>query len=182
MSIKINSGEFSGRCIDNHIYPWRDKKILEELYVERELSTCEISNKFGCSPTTICYWMEKYGIDRRESGEAGRQANRVERASYSQIGGYECWQVREPDGNVTVGVSQLTAIADGAEPSEVFANDTHIHHRNKIPFDNRVDNIEVVSVSQHSETHDQAAYEYSENLGCQVLVTAKAAEAGDSDE
>ena len=46
--------------------PWRDKATLRRLYEDEGMSTWEIADKMDVAPTTIQYWMDKHGIDRRE--------------------------------------------------------------------------------------------------------------------
>jgi hypothetical protein len=52
-----------------------------------------------------------------------------------------------------VAIHHLLAIAEGENPHEVFANDTHIHHISGVPWDNRPDNIELLPVSEHAKRH-----------------------------
>jgi hypothetical protein len=46
------------------------KKLLEDWYLQERLSMAEIAEKVGCSPNKVSYWMTKFGIERREIGEA----------------------------------------------------------------------------------------------------------------
>ena len=51
-------------------------------------------------------------------------------------------------------VHQLVAIANGADPSEVFSGGRfHIHHRNGCKFDNRPGNLEVRRSDEHGRHH-----------------------------
>lgn len=45
-----------------------NKKVLKELYL-KGLSTVDIAREFGISPTTVSYWMKKFGIPRRSLRE-----------------------------------------------------------------------------------------------------------------
>ena len=66
--------------------------------------------------------------------------------------GYEIWVENRPDR--TVAVHQLLAISEGEDPGKVFSNgEYHVHHKNGIQWDNRPDNIELLSVRQHSSIH-----------------------------
>lgn len=47
----------------------RDPDLLRELYYGEKLNTYEIADRFGCSPTTVCKRMKRYGIDRRTHDE-----------------------------------------------------------------------------------------------------------------
>jgi len=48
--------------------PWRDKETLQELYVERTLSTHEIAEKLGCDATAVQRWLKKHDIGTRSEG------------------------------------------------------------------------------------------------------------------
>ena len=142
---------------------YKNKETLEQLYLNEKLSTTEIGEICDCSQSTIRYWMDKHDIDRRPVGR-----RRVERASYfSDTSGYELWCA---DNNTkTVGVSQLTAIAHGADPHDVFSDENEVHHRNTIQWDNRPDNLQVVSKEQHRQIHRDDDRVFDEILGCEVL-------------
>lgn len=43
---------------------------LEQLYVQEKRSMQEIADVFGCSPNKVVYWMDQYGIARRDQSEA----------------------------------------------------------------------------------------------------------------
>ena len=48
----------------------QNKKILEKLYIDKNMSMKEISDKLNCSPNKIYYWMKKYHIKRRTISDA----------------------------------------------------------------------------------------------------------------
>ncbi len=45
--------------------PWTKKDVLEELYIEQELTQAEIGDKFDQSPRTIRRWLHRHGIETR---------------------------------------------------------------------------------------------------------------------
>jgi hypothetical protein len=52
-------------------HPVPPKEILEHLYCEVKLSLKAIGNRYGGRPaSTVRYWLEKYGIERRSPSEA----------------------------------------------------------------------------------------------------------------
>lgn len=59
------------RRIEELEYPYRDKQILKELYIDREWTQKEIADRFGVSSGTINNWLLKNGLsdhapDRKE--------------------------------------------------------------------------------------------------------------------
>lgn len=131
-----SSEEHTGR-------PWDDRDVLYELYHEKEMSQREIAETLGCNRSTVHKSMVRNDVSRR--------SRRVERANFrTQQHGYEIWEVRVGDHCIQCRVHQLLAISDGEDPQEVFSEDTEIHHKNGVPWDNREGNIELLSASEHS--------------------------------
>ena len=50
--------------------PFWDKEWLEEEYVEKGRSTGEIGKEFGVTMGAILFWLNKYGIKRRNTSES----------------------------------------------------------------------------------------------------------------
>lgn len=134
--------------------PWHDPTRLEQLYWEEGISISKMAERFDCGPTTILYWMDQHGIDRRDKIEASRKEMRVEWAWFGvDQRGYELW-IDSISGKQAK-VAQLLAIANGEDPHEVFADGTITHHRSNHPRDNRPENIEVMENSAHVRYHRQ---------------------------
>jgi len=158
-------------------HPHREEGILRELYQHREMSAAEVADKLGCHAQTVFKWMDRHGIDRRGRAEAVKKSDKMgrPRVGYAPFctrkSGSEWWT--DGFGHTTnVGVHQLAAVAHGADPYEVFDDSTHVHHRNCVPWDNRAENLEVVTISQHERTHAKDEWIHDEDLGCPVLETA----------
>jgi hypothetical protein len=136
--------------------PWHSKNLLWMFYIHEEMTQTEIAEMFGVKPGTISYWLDKHDIDTRY-GEWGERTGRnnpnwVEYASYA-VDGYTNWSSRNIDGSVdNVQVHQLLACVEN-DPYEVFSGDTHVHHVNTHQWDNRIENIEVLSHSEHRQKH-----------------------------
>jgi len=134
---------------------WRDKTQLQELYIEKELSTIEIAERLGCTSKTISTWLKKHNIKAREkthnlpngAGDGREHPNWNEYMTYrTRKNGYEVWN----DHKNTIGVHRLAAIAWYGFES-VMGNE--VHHKNEIPWDNRCENLQLLSESEHSKIH-----------------------------
>jgi len=49
--------------------PWRDEEVLKELYIKQEKSLSEIAAHLGCSKQTVLNWIEKFGIETRNTAK-----------------------------------------------------------------------------------------------------------------
>lgn len=47
--------------------PHRDPDVLETLYVDERLKTDEVAEVLDCAKSTVIRWMDKHGIERRDS-------------------------------------------------------------------------------------------------------------------
>lgn len=75
-------------------------------------------------------------------------------AFHTEKSGYEVWSTnKSPDGYDNFSVHILTAIMGGEDPYEVFAENTNVHHKNGIPWDNRPENLEVMDRREHARLH-----------------------------
>jgi len=129
---------------------YRDEETLRQLYVKDGMTLDEIAEKAGVAQTTIRRWMVRNGIDRRGGGPGV-----VPWATYdTDTMGYERWKVRDGENHTVVRVHQLLAIAKGTEANTIFGGDTHVHHRNGVPWDNRPENIQVTTNSEHISKHN----------------------------
>jgi len=131
-----------------HNKPWMDKQKLVAEYVENARATPELAEEWGCDPSTVRNWLERYEIDRREAKDYNRQ-EWVQFTHHEQ--GYERWMnYTRPDRGSSVFVHRLLAVAEYG--TDAVANN-HVHHKNGIPWDNRPDNIEIMSASDHAKQH-----------------------------
>lgn len=72
--------------------------------------------------------------------------------------GYVRWRVWDPveKRERYAYVHQLTAIAHGADPYEVFSDgEFQVHHRDELKWNNTPDNLEVKHSADHAKHHDQ---------------------------
>ena len=140
---------------------YRDPDVLRGLYVDQGMTTYEVADELGTTPSTVRYWMDKFDIPRREKWHHARSAP----AYYcTDSNGYECWQVQSRGDRHQVRVHRLAAVAwfgldalDGLE----------VHHKNGVKWDTREDNIELMSGEDHARlhAHETEFWKYRDGVG-----------------
>jgi len=131
---------------------YKDKRWLEEKYVNERKASKEIADICDVSGTTILAWMERYGIERRGRSKC-QIKNRKEAPSMTVDGyGYERFFINNSGSRKVIYVHQLTAIAHGADPDKIF-NGYDVHHQNEVQWDNRPENLEVIEHGEHRKKH-----------------------------
>jgi transposase-like protein len=138
---------------DDRERPWRDKEKLEYLYNKCGKSQKQIANEWGVGKRTISKWMRKHQIDTRDREEAKRKRMRKKPASfYTDSNGYEVIRnQRRRGGKVDVCLHHRLLATLKYNIGELKGN--HIHHENKITWDNRLENLELLSPRKHGEIH-----------------------------
>lgn len=133
------------------IRPWRDHDTLYEMYVERGMYAREIADEFDCSSTSVLRGLRSNGIDPRDRGAHVRKnesgVNRSVRRGHPQVS----WCVDGTTHYYTV--HRLHAIAEFGLDA---VSGKVVHHKNGIPWDNRVENYELVeSQAEHAKEHEE---------------------------
>ena len=114
--------------------------MLRRLYQEKRLSLPEIGDICDVDPSTIHYHMEKHDIERRDESVDSIPS------LYMSTKGYELFKVEVNGESHTVRHHRLIAVAHHGF-GELCSKD--VHHKSGIPWDNRPDNLEVLSRSEH---------------------------------
>ena len=124
--------------------PWRDPELLRTLYHEEGCSLRDIADKFGCTPRTVNVWMDKYGIETRPSPH--------DKPVYFGMThqGYEGWVHTSNNTTQHVLVHRMLAVAEHGMESVAGRI---VHHKNGIKWDNRIENIELMTQSEHATIH-----------------------------
>jgi hypothetical protein len=137
--------EFPGESMER---PWKDGELLRSLYVDEQLSMNQIRKGWDCSIATICKWIEEHGIEKRTPSETQQNIyGTLNKASfYTHPRGYERWRTGED----TIEHHRLLAVLK-YDIEAVCQND--VHHKNNIPWDNRLENIELVDPEKHQSHH-----------------------------
>ncbi|WP_137285452.1 HNH endonuclease [Halorussus salinisoli] len=128
--------------------PWRDESLLRKLYWEQHLSTNEIADKLGCRQVTIWKWIDRFEIPRRSAYEAATN-RRLHPAVFTDRGYVVCASNYRGT-NDSVGIHRLVMVAEHGFDAVAGK---HVHHRNGIWFDNRLENLKHLSRSEHAQRH-----------------------------
>jgi len=130
-------------------YDVKSERDLRELYYGKSKTMSEVSDAIGCSNYKVRKWMNKHDIERRDRSQAITMA-------YGPLSmktdhhGYEKFQHTYHNNNHVLQVHRLQAVAEYG--FEAVA-DNHVHHRNNIPWDNRAENLDVLSGTEHKKRH-----------------------------
>ena len=141
---------------------YTNRKWLHKQYVQEGRAMADIAEECDVSAAVILKWLRRFGIKTRDSTKHIRQQPiKVipERGVVGELPG----PYLKVQSSVTVDgerehsycyVHQLLAIAEGADPYKVFSNgEWQVHHKNRIKWDNRPENIEFTTREKHRSEH-----------------------------
>lgn len=123
---------------------YQDPDILRNLYYKKGMMVKEIAEKLDSSPTTILRYMEKNGIERR------KLCKHQQPVHLRWKDGYRVWATKMEGEQRTVRVHRLVAVAKYGIDA---VKDMYVHHKNGIRWDNRNQNLELMTPSNHSRHH-----------------------------
>lgn len=129
--------------------PWKDAELMRTLYVDKKLSSTQISGVLDCSGNTVLKNLRDHGIELRNRSQAMSNSHgNLGHAHYysKKKSGRPIWKSRKHE----VHVYRLLAVAEYGFDAVC---DMDVHHINGIVWDNRPDNIELVDRVTHQHLH-----------------------------
>ena len=156
------------------------KEEIEELYLNQHYTMKMVADALSMNKSTLMYWMQRYGIQRRSISEARRTAISLgqiksrkgeKRSPHSQetkehmrTAALKRWSsVRAGVSKKKNGYLVVTCGENKHKPVHVVIMEEHIgrkllpnecvHHINHDRSDNRIENLRLMTRSEHSKLH-----------------------------
>lgn len=155
--MKIHHAKAHGESLSDHsafcenCNPPPSEAELERLYYCEGLSQTAIAEQFDVRQGAISDLMLDYGIAPGKRVDLAADACRVNRATYRMTNhGYEVWKAREGEEMQTLLVHRLAAVAWFGYGAVA---ESDVHHVNDAPWDNREENLRVLSPEEHRSVH-----------------------------
>lgn len=136
-----------GSGTHEEVLSWRSPGYLRELCYEKGLKTAEIAERCDCSPNVVRYWTDKFGIERptpNKDATSNPASFSITKRGYAQA------QAMTSEGVRQMYIHRLVAIAEFGVDS---VKDKIVHHENGIPWDNRPENLSLMTQSEHATHH-----------------------------
>ena len=124
---------------------YKNEEILRSLYWDDGLSQASIGDMYGVNRKTIGYWMDKHEIDTRTHKKDIPGHFDIRR-------GYARFRVTVGGDEKSVKIHRLLAVAKYGFDK---VKNKVVHHKNRIKWDNRYENIELMTHSAHSTHHNK---------------------------
>lgn len=129
--------------MDRDIEVWDSPENLVEMYWEQKMTLKEIAAEVGLSTTTVHRRMKDHGISTRGPGPwTTHSTYRTSLEGTEEASG----------SHRTIDIHRLLMVAEHGF-SSIRGRD--VHHETKIPFDNRPDQLQLLSHSEHTRLHNR---------------------------
>jgi len=130
---------------------YKNDGVLRYLYHEKGMSGSQVADRLNCGTQTVFRWMEKFGIERQDKIEAIKEHKTKNYATYRMNeSGHYAWIAAHDGKNEKMYVARLLAICEYGADAVIGK---HVHHKNGIPWDNRAENIELLTPAEHKSHH-----------------------------
>lgn len=140
------------------------KETLERLYLKELKSTNEIAKMFDVSPTIITRRLNRFGIPIRTHKEAnllthgGEKSNTWNGGKTTHSEGYILIYKKEHPFADSRGYVYEHRLVLEEHLQRYLKTDEHVHHKNGIKNDNRLENLEILSNKEHATLHGKEKY------------------------
>lgn len=143
---------------------YRDKEWLKQQHIHERRTMADIAEECGVTYATISRWLDRHGIEKKDY-QHNKNTCDFNLSGKSHTEGYPNWTATGSKADVGyLTVHRLVAIADGADPHDVFErNEYQVHHRNGFKCDNRPQNLEVVDSRTHGRHHTPDAVKWTDD-------------------
>lgn len=151
---KENSLEYKLGLTENEL-----KQKLEQLYLKELKSVNDIANILGVTSTIITRRLKRFGIATRSHKEANRISNSGEKSKRWNGGktthseGYILVRSKEHPSADSRGYVYEHRLVLEKHLGRYLRKDEHVHHKNGVKNDNRLENLEILTNSEHSTLH-----------------------------
>lgn len=140
---------------DKHDLPRREKRYqdaewLDEQHNELGKSLAQIGREQGVTGRTICEWCDRLSVPTQGVGGENPHPNIRTAPESTDSAGYVFARTKHNRTEYRVRIHRLLAVAEYGY-DEVVEMD--VHHKNRIPWDNRPENIELVTNKEHARLH-----------------------------
>jgi hypothetical protein len=129
--------------MDRKIWIWDTEEQLKKMYWDNRMTLKEIAIKAGVSITTVHRRMKDYMLPTRGPGQ---------RTTHSTFRTNTDGNEEASGSHRSVDIHQLVMVAEHG--TEAMYN-RDVHHQTKIGFDNRPNNLELLSHSEHTTFHNR---------------------------
>jgi hypothetical protein len=128
---------------------YKDEDTLRREYQNNSIG--QLADKYDVSKSVIHYWIKKFDIKTRKHPKEKHISLRTN--VWGSNPGYEIWQARV-DGEVKrVQHHRLLMVAEHGFDA---VSDNVVHHINEIQWDNRPDNLKILTDEEHKRHHSNA--------------------------
>jgi DNA-binding CsgD family transcriptional regulator len=138
--------------------PSKDEGFMRRVYLEEQNTTQDIAIALDIAQSTVRKRLQEHGIPLRSIREAQWISSPGHRHWVNIVidkDGHVNWRIPVNNKARRVAVHRLLAVAEyGFEP----VKGKRVHHKNGIPWDNRHDNIEILTRKEHKKAHQKLTW------------------------